>query len=47
MKKEINCGGCYNVIVLMFNKTFYKFLVSFIAVIACTLFFILVVGVGM
>ena len=30
----------------MFNKDFYKFLISFVAVIAATLFFILVVGVG-
>lgn len=30
----------------MFNKTFYKFLFSFIAVIAGVLLFILVVGMG-
>jgi hypothetical protein len=34
---------CYNA-QTMFNKTFYKFLISFVAVIAGTLFFILVVG---
>jgi hypothetical protein len=31
----------------MFNKTFYKFLFSFVAVVAGTLIFILVVGMGM
>jgi hypothetical protein len=31
----------------MFNKTFYKFLVNFVAVVAATLFFILVVGLGL
>jgi hypothetical protein len=30
----------------MFNKTFYRFLLSFVAVVAGTLFFILVVGLG-
>jgi len=30
----------------MFNKTFYKFLFSFVAVIAGALFFILVLGLG-
>jgi hypothetical protein len=30
----------------MFNKTFYKFLMSFVAVVAGTLFFILIVGLG-
>jgi len=30
----------------MFNKTFYKFLLSFIAVIAGVLLFILVLGAG-
>ena len=28
----------------MFNQTFYKFLMSFLAVIVVTLFFVLVVG---
>jgi len=28
----------------MFNKTFYKFLISFVAVIAGTLLFVLVIG---
>jgi len=28
----------------MFNKNFYKFLLNFVAVVAVTLFFILVVG---
>jgi len=32
--------------VSMFNKTFYKFLVSFVAVVAGTLFFVLAVGMG-
>jgi hypothetical protein len=31
----------------MFNKTFYKFLFSFVAVVAGTLIFILIVGMGM
>ncbi len=31
----------------MFNKTFYKFLMNFVAVIAATLLFIMVVGLGM
>ncbi len=30
----------------MFNKTFYKFLKSFVAVLAVTLLFITVVGIG-
>lgn len=30
----------------MFNKTFYKFLFSFVAVIVSTLLFIMVVGLG-
>jgi hypothetical protein len=30
----------------MFNKDFYKFLVSFVAVIAGTLLFILIIGTG-
>jgi len=30
----------------MFNKTFYKFLLSFVAVIAGTLLFVLIVGLG-
>lgn len=30
----------------MFNKTFYKFVFSFVAVIAGTLFFIVMVGLG-
>lgn len=30
----------------MFNKTFYKFLMSFVAVVAGALFFILIVGLG-
>ncbi len=30
----------------MFNKTFYRFLISFAAVVAGTLFFILIVGLG-
>ena len=30
----------------MFNNTFYKFLFSFVAVIAGTLFFILILGLG-
>lgn len=30
----------------MFNKTFYKFLMNFVAVVAAVLFFILVVGLG-
>lgn len=36
---------CYNALA-MFNKTFYKFLLSFVAVIAGTLFFVLIVGLG-
>jgi hypothetical protein len=31
----------------MFNKNFYKFLMSFAAVVVGALFFILVVGMGM
>jgi hypothetical protein len=31
----------------MFNKTFYKFLMNFVAVVAATLLFIMVVGLGM
>lgn len=30
----------------MFNKTFYKFLMNFVAVIAVVLLFIMVVGLG-
>jgi len=30
----------------MFNKTFYKFLFSFVAVVAGTLLFILIIGLG-
>ena len=30
----------------MFNKTFYKFLMNFVAVVAATLLFIMVVGIG-
>jgi hypothetical protein len=30
----------------MFNQTFYKFLFSFIAIVAGTLLFILIVGMG-
>lgn len=31
----------------MFNKTFYKFVMNFVAVVAATLLFIMVVGLGM
>lgn len=32
--------------ITMFNKTFYKFLMNFVAVIAVVLLFIMVVGLG-
>lgn len=39
-------GGKWGILGVMFNKTFYSFLFSFVAVVAGTLIFILVVGMG-